>query len=721
MKRHRVELLVLLVAQVAAAQTPAATRAFDSSEVMIPMRDGIKLHTTIFRPKDAPGNLPFILTRTPYGIAGGSRALRTSYAELADEGYIFVLQDIRGRYTSEGQFVMLRPLRKNKNDPKAIDEATDTYDTIDWLLKNVPSNNGRVGQLGVSYPGWLTVMSMLDPHPALKAASPQASPASMFLGDDFHHNGAFRLAYGFEYSVMMEGGKERTPFEFDQYDNYSWWLSQGSLANINPKYLHESRPTWNDFVEHPNFDAFWQREALMQYLTKVTVPTLNVAGWWDQEDFYGAVTIYRELEKHDTDHKNYLVVGPWNHGGWGGASGQKLQNIDFGSETSPYYRKNIQAPWFAYWLKDKGTLNLAEATTFEAGANQWRSYDAWPPKTNVSSPRRMYFQANGKLSYDPPTRPGKTAFDAYISDPAHPVPYRAATDPPDVRPRLDVVDVARRRSALRAGPARRGRMGEPRADRRRRTSPATSVPISSPPPPGQDADWVVKLIDVYPENDAKLPGYQLMVANDVLRGRFRKSFEHPEAIVPEPHRRIHDRPAHAELPIPQGPQDSRAGAEHLVPAHRPQPADVRAEHLQGEGFGLPRGDAEDLPHEGRGVVRLAPHRAAAGGAMSECHPSVHLRHPERSEGSAVSCCPAVAPFAATPLAAQARPPPSPTSPPSTATSRRPSKTGTPTASRSPSSATTLWSSRKATASSKSRSRRRSTSTRASPSARRPRR
>jgi putative CocE/NonD family hydrolase len=530
MKRFA-SLAVLFLARVAAAQTPAATRVFDSSEVMIPMRDGIKLHTTIFRAKDAAGDLPFILTRTPYGIAGGSRALRTSYAELADDGYIFVLQDIRGRYTSEGQFVMLRPLRKNRNDPKAIDEATDTYDTIDWLLKNVPHNNGRVGQLGVSYPGWLTVMSMLDPHPALKAVSPQASPASMFLGDDFHHNGAFRLAYGFEYSVMMEGGKERTPFEFDQYDNYSWWLSQGSLANINPKYLHESRPTWNDFVEHPDFDAFWQREALMQYLTKVTVPTLNVAGWWDQEDFYGPVTIYRELEKHDTDHKNYLVVGPWNHGGWSGASGQKLQNVDFGSETSPYYRKNIQAPWFAYWLKGKGELHLAEATTFEAGANQWREYDSWPPKPSVSSPKRLYFQANGKMSYDPPTETSKTAFDAYISDPNHPVPYRP-------RPILPTYG---RGSTWSTWLADDQRFVQDRPDVMSWESPVLTEDVDIAgdisahlfaATTGSDADWVVKLIDVYPENDAKLPGYQLMVANDVLRGRYRKSFEHPEAIVP---------------------------------------------------------------------------------------------------------------------------------------------------------------------------------------------
>src|SRR5689334_14117771 len=258
-----------------AAQNPAPTAdpaaAFDKSEVMVPMRDGVKLHTLIYTPKGQTENLPIILTRTPYGIAGAGGAFATSYAELAQEGFVFAFQDIRGRFTSEGQFVMLRPPR-DKKDPKSIDEASDTYDTIEWMLKNVPKNNGRVGMLGVSYPGWLTVMAMLDPHPALKAVSPQASPSSMFLGDDFHHNGAFRLSYGFEYVAMMESGKEVTPFTPDQYDTYSWYLKLGSLAHINEQFLHEKIPSWNDFVNHPNYDAFWQRQAAAPYIDRVTVP-----------------------------------------------------------------------------------------------------------------------------------------------------------------------------------------------------------------------------------------------------------------------------------------------------------------------------------------------------------------------------------------------------------------------------------------------------------------
>ena len=270
---------VVFVPVILAAQTPATPNpadAFDKTEVMIPARDGIKLHTIIYRPKNQTTPLPIILTRTPYGIAGSAGVFATSYADLAKEGFVFAFQDIRGRFGSEGQFVMLRSPR-DKRDAKAIDEGTDTYDSIAWMLENVPRNNGRVGMLGVSYPGWLTVMAMLDPHPALKAVSPQASPASMWIGDDFHHNGAFRLSYGFEYVAMMEGGKEFTPFAFDQYDVYSWYLSLGSLANITARLAEGKYPTWQNYVAHPNFDAFWQREAVMQYLTRVNVPTLNVA------------------------------------------------------------------------------------------------------------------------------------------------------------------------------------------------------------------------------------------------------------------------------------------------------------------------------------------------------------------------------------------------------------------------------------------------------------
>src|SRR5256714_1040387 len=304
---------------------------FDKTEVMIAARDGVKLHTEIYAPKHASEALPIVLERTPYGLGddekGYSKKL-ARYVEMIPDDYIFVFQDIRGRYGSEGTFVMNRPVRDPKN-AKAIDEGTDTYDTIDWLVKNVAHNNGRVGLLGISYGGWLTVMGMLEPHPALKAVSEQASPADMFLGDDFHHHGAFRLSYGFEYSTMMETDKTNFKFQFDRFDTYDWYLRLGPLSNANGKYIPGKLPTRNDFVAHPNYDSFWKQQAMASLLTTPIVPNLNVAGWWDQEDFYGPMKIYEILEKHDPDHLNYLVAGPWNHGGWAGGAGDVLGAIPF--------------------------------------------------------------------------------------------------------------------------------------------------------------------------------------------------------------------------------------------------------------------------------------------------------------------------------------------------------------------------------------------------------
>src|SRR5258706_6810956 len=309
---------VLLFVCVVMAGCARQPRNFDRTEVMIPMRDGARRHTLIYSPKGG-AKLPLGIERSPYGWTGKrpDNVLAGRYKQMADEGFIFVFQDIRGRYQSDGTFVMQRPLR-DPAVPNSIDEGTDTYDTIEWLLKNVPNNNGRAGILGISYGGWLTAMALIEPHPALKAASEQAGVADMFLGDDFHHNGAFRLSYGLEYVARMETGKEQARFGFDKYDTYDWYLSQGPLSNLDPKYFHGEKPTWNNFVNHPNYDAFWQAQAMNLILKKSNVPNLNVAGWWDQEDYYGPLKIYETLEKTDADHKNYLVIGPWNHGGWAG-------------------------------------------------------------------------------------------------------------------------------------------------------------------------------------------------------------------------------------------------------------------------------------------------------------------------------------------------------------------------------------------------------------------
>ena len=521
-----------IVAPLAAQGTSDPTEAFTKVDTMIPMRDGVRLHTSILVPKADHGPLPFMLQRTPYGIDERPRGALAGYMKaLADEGYIFVFQDIRGRFKSEGRFVMQRPPR-NPSEAGTIDESTDAYDTIDWLLKNVPSNNGRAGMLGISYDGWLTAMAMLDPHPALRAVSPQASPADMFLGDDFHHNGAFRLSYGFEYAVLTEASDTNAQFNFDRYDTFDWYLALGALSNANARHLHGSLPSWNDFVAHPNYDAFWQRQAIGPYLSRVAVPTLNVGGWWDQEDFYGPLKIYELLERHDSLNRNFLVVGPWNHGGWSHGPGNTLGNIGFGVNTGEYFRDSVQAAFFAHYLKDK-PLDLPEALTFEAGADRWVRSDAWPPRT--SRARDLYFGPAGQLSFERPRERAPSAFDSYVSDPAHPVPYRNRPIEPTYYPKgsgwytwllQDQRFVQGRPDVLSWETEPLGADVVVRGDIVAHLFAATT---------GSDADWIVKLIDVYPDDhptDPKLGGYQLMVANDVFRGRFRNGFERPEPIVP---------------------------------------------------------------------------------------------------------------------------------------------------------------------------------------------
>jgi putative CocE/NonD family hydrolase len=503
---------------------------WDKTDVMIPARDGVKLHTLIFAPKNTSEKLPFLIERSPYGFDNGraERTLATRYKELADEGFIFVLQDIRGRYQSEGQFVMQRPVR-DPNRSNSIDEGSDTYDTIDWLLKNVPNHNGRAGLLGISYGGWLTAMALIEPHPALQAASEQASPADMFLGDDFHHNGAFRLSYGFEYVARMETGKTQAFFDFDKYDTFDWYLSLGPLSEIDKRYFHGEKPTWNNFVEHPNYDPFWQQQAVNLILTKTSVPNLNVGGYWDQEDYYGPVKIYETLEKSDTDHKNFLVLGPWRHGGWGG-EGKALGPIDFGGDQSKYFREKIEVPWFAHWLKDKGPLNQPEAMAFETGRNTWERYNAWPPTEGIQM-RKLYMSTAGGLSFDAPREGSDNAFDAYVSDPAHPVPYRHRPVPPTYS----------QNSGWTQWLVEDQRFVDLRPDVLSwKTEPLKSDLVIAgdvvahlfASTSGSDSDWIVKLIDVYPENDPKLPGYELMIDDDVFRARFRNSFEKPERVEP---------------------------------------------------------------------------------------------------------------------------------------------------------------------------------------------
>jgi hypothetical protein len=529
---------ILLIGGLAAvlffyAQPQEAPIPVEFQEVMIPMRDGVRLQTVVLSPKNPKVALPFLIDRTPYGVPTKESAARGMAAtqRALYENYYVVRQNIRGRFRSEGKFVMQRHPHAPE-DVKGIDETTDAWDTVDWLIKNIPNNNGRAGFTGTSYDGWTAVMAALDPHPAVKAVVEQASPADMFLGDDFHHNGAFRLSYGFEYSSELEtSSTENYNFKFDRADTFDWYLGLGPLSNADERYFHNKIPTWEDFVHHPNYDEFWKRQAFAHYLTAVKVPILHVAGWWDQEDFYGPQTIYAYMEAHDSAHRNFFVAGPWNHGQWG-RNGRRLGAIDFGADTSQYYREKIFQPWIDYWLRGQGDLKLAEATVFETGTNQWKQYDSWPPKQGAE-PRRLYFREDHGLSFDPPT--GATGFDEYVSDPANPVPYRPRPVTPTypgpewpvwlvqdqrfVDHRPDVLSW--QTDPLSADIAIAGDIG---AELFASTS-------------GTDSDWVVKLIDVYPDDtpaDAqtgtKMGGFELIVADEILRARFRNGFERATAV-----------------------------------------------------------------------------------------------------------------------------------------------------------------------------------------------
>jgi uncharacterized protein len=514
---------------------PDLSKLFAKQDVMIPMRDGVKLHTEIYTSRDAKGPLPIFIERSPYGISAPDKGYSPSlfrYADMWPDEYIFVLQDIRGRYGSEGKFEMNKQAY-SVSDPKAIDESTDTYDTIDWLVKNVPNNNGRAGIAGISYGGFLAAMALVNPHPALKAASEQACMGDAWLGDDFFHNGAFRLSYGFEYSALMETSNENYSFVFDRFDLFDWFLQLGPLSNVNGKYFHGKIPTWNNFVTHPTYDEFWKKHAIASALSQTTVPNLNVAGWWDQEDFYGPMATYANLEKSDSKHLNYLVVGPWNHGGWARGTGSSLGQIPFDMDTATYYRQKVEAPWFAYWLHDKGALPLKEALTFQTGSNTWTSFDAWPP--HEAAKKNLYFGENGKLSWEAPNVTNADAADTYVSDPAHPVPYRHKpidmTYPPDHPGSWFTWLVQDQRFVDGRADVLTWQTDELQEDVTIAGQVTAKLFASTT---GTDGDYVVKLIDVYPqkvEKDWKLSGYELMVADEIFRGRYRDSYEKPTPIV----------------------------------------------------------------------------------------------------------------------------------------------------------------------------------------------
>jgi len=534
-KRFLIILLTVAIFSSTKAQTDTIS-SYTKKTYMVPMRDGIKLFTVVLSPTQHANPSPFLIQRTPYGAdfplpEDSTLSVREmgSFQQMAKEGYIFVFQDMRGKFKSEGSFEMNRPLY-HLFDKSKTDESTDAYDVVDWLVKNIKNNNGKAGINGVSYPGYLALDAAVDPHPALKASSPQASPADMFLGDDFHHNGAFRLSYGFEYSYLVENDKlSNSDFPFPQYDLYSWYLQLGPLKNVNEKYYKGRLASWNDFAKHPNYDDFWKNQSTLTYIQRPQIPTMHVGGYFDQEDMNGPQIMYQHLEKKDSFNRNFIVLGPWNHGGWEGPKADSLGQISFGSNTSAWFQA-LEKRWFDYWLKGIGDGKFAEATCFQTGSNTWKTYDAWPPKN--AEFRKLYATVDRKVGFTKPF--SVTGAVSYVSDPASPVPYRSlpieatygegsrwftwhVEDQRFVSTRPDVI------SFIMDGLTQNLTV----------TGKVIAHLFASTT--GTDADFVVKLIDVYPAIDTssrKMSGFQLPVAMEVMRGRFRKSFSNPSPLVP---------------------------------------------------------------------------------------------------------------------------------------------------------------------------------------------
>ena len=531
-------LAIILFVSIAPAQTPYDVKAhYVKREVYIPMRDGVKLFTIVYSPKDTTERYPLLMTRTAYGIAPYGpdqyRAVLGPNNEFAKEGYIFVYQDARGKFKSEGEYIHHVPYVKGSSRPN---ESTDTWDTIDWLVKNVANNNGRAGQWGISWAGWEVSMGMIDAHPALKASSPQAPPQDQFFGDDYHSGGAYQMMYGFNW--MSTNARARTApserpverFDYGTPDGYRFFLEMGAAANAK-KYFDDV-PTYNDHMAHGTYDEYWQARNVPKDLAGINHPVLIVASWFDAQDFHGPFRMYRALKEKSPANKTTIAVGPWTHGGWARGDGDTLGNIQFGSKTAAHFRSEIELPFFNYYLKDKGQLRLPDAAVFETGGNRWHDVDRWPPKGTRA--RNLYLEANGRLSFTAPSDRSDSAFDAYVSDPRKPVPYTAEIT--TIEGHVFMVEdqrfVANRPDVLVY-------QTEPLAEDLTIAGPIdVTLHVATD---GTDGDWVVKVIDVYPGDapdpkpnpqNVRMGGFQMLLAGDILRAKFRNSMSKPEPMTP---------------------------------------------------------------------------------------------------------------------------------------------------------------------------------------------
>jgi uncharacterized protein len=502
---------------------------YERTDYMIPMRDGIKLHTVVLKPADIKTPLPFLIERTPYGVDETNRkSFFDSRPELARDGYIFVAQDIRGRFKSEGEFVMSRPEVDHK-DPKAVDESTDAYDTVSWLLKNIADNNGRAGFVGTSYPGFLAMEAGIDPNPATKAVSPQAPMIDVWMGDDFFHNGAFRQTYGYDYVYSMESNKQIAMPDYGKdkngkpVDGFDYFLERGSFAeDVKKSGAKKVFPTWNLFLDHPTYDKVWSSRGVEHHLDKVAVPTLSVGGYYDQEDMWGPQEEYKMLEPHDTEHENFLVLGPWRHGYWASSS-RHLGNLKYGESIGKEFRSRIEAKFFGHYLKDEPGFDLQDTASFQTGSNTWKYYSHFPPEQ--AQPTSLHLLGDGKLSWSDPTAAAKTSYE---SDPANPVPYRHRPIQPTYGPGSQWYNwlTEDQRFVTNRKDLAVWRLPVLKKDLIVTGEVMTDVFASST---GGDNDMVVKLIDEYPQDDPDpaMRGYQLMTNEEIFRGRYLQSFERP--------------------------------------------------------------------------------------------------------------------------------------------------------------------------------------------------
>ena len=544
----RLALLVVILTLISPRSSPAqgleyVKAHYTKYDYRIPMRDGVKLFTSVYVPKEITTPAPIVICRTPYSVAPyGIDHYRENLGPsplFGKAGYIVAYQDVRGRYLSEGTFEDVRPQIPVKKSPKDIDESSDTYDTIDWLVKHVLGNNGKVGIWGISYPGFYAAAATIDAHPALKAASPQAPLVDWFIGDDVHHNGAFFLHQSFNFDAEFglprpePTTKPNPPFNHGTIDAYDFFLKMGPLARADELYLKGRYAFWKEEMKHGNYDEFWKSRALWPHLKNTKPAVMTVGGWFDAEDLYGPLQTHKSIEANEPKSANMLVMGPWVHGGWGGhGEGSSLGLVTFASKTSEFYREKIEFPFFEHHLKGTGEWKPPKAWVFETGKNEWHRHETWPPKLAKTKP--LFLHAAGKLSFDAPTQTDGDGFDEYLSDPAHPVPY-TTTISADYPPAFMVED---QRFASRRPDVLTYRT-EPLSEDMTIAGPIrVELSVSTT---GTDSDWVVKLIDVYPadlpSSDPKpkpdsLGGFQQLVRGDIMRGKFRNSFEKPEPFKP---------------------------------------------------------------------------------------------------------------------------------------------------------------------------------------------